>query len=139
VFISVPQWNTNIAYWVREHSIERKVVVAVKPWTYPECNKDEKRAAETDVPYRTCYRACAGGPFTILPNSETLEVRNLQSKKTQVIAAWDNDGIVNTASMLWPNGEKTLLVDADHMDIVGHYKRVAASEGSSREFLLTIF
>lgn len=50
------------------------------------------------------------------------------------IALGDDDGIVNTASMLWPNQEETMLVDGDHMDIVGHYKRVPAIKGSGRVF-----
>ena len=36
---------------------------------------------------------------------------------------WDNDGIVNTLSMLWPKGPN-VLVAGDHLDIVGHYKPV---------------
>jgi hypothetical protein len=106
----------------------------LKPWTYPECNKDRERAAKTDIPYRICYRACAGGPFEYPPNSDTLVVKGVGSKKPRKIALWDNDGIVNTASMLWPNQEETMLVDGDHMDIVGHYKRVPAIKGSGREF-----
>jgi len=106
----------------------------LKPWTYPEFNKDKKRAAETDAFYRMCYRACAGGPFKCPPHSDTLVVRGLRSGEPREIAAWDNDGIVNTASMLWPNQEETLLVDGDHMDVVGHYKRVRAIQGSDREF-----
>ena len=43
------------------------------------------------------------------------------------IELWDNDGIVNTASMLWPKGE-TVLVPADHLDIVGHYKLVKVAQ-----------
>jgi triacylglycerol lipase len=34
-----------------------------------------------------------------------------------------NDGIVNTASMLWKHGGWTRLVLADHGDIIGHYRR----------------
>jgi triacylglycerol lipase len=61
-------------------------------------------------------------------------IKNLQSEEPREIALWENDGIVNTASMMWPDQEETLLVDGDHMDIVGHYKRVAAVKGSGREF-----
>jgi hypothetical protein len=43
------------------------------------------------------------------------------------IAIWDTDGIVNTASMIWqnpkPHAEDIVLVNADHIDIVGHYKK----------------
>lgn len=106
----------------------------LKPQTCPEFNKDEKRAAKTDAPYRMCYRACAGGPFNYPPSSDTRVAKGLRSEKSRRIALWDNDGIVNTASMLWPNQEETLLVKGDHMDIVGHYTRVPALKGSAREF-----
>jgi hypothetical protein len=39
------------------------------------------------------------------------------------VELWDNDGIVNTASMFWPRGE-IVLVAADHLDVVGHYRLV---------------
>jgi len=106
----------------------------LKPWTYPEFNKETKRSARTDATYRICYRACAGGPFKYPPDSEGLGLEALHSEKERKIAMWDNDGIVNTASMLWPNLEKTVLVESDHMDIVGHYQRVRAANGSGREF-----
>ena len=41
------------------------------------------------------------------------------------LEVWDNDGIVNTASMFWPKG-KIVLVQGDHLDIVGHYQLVKA-------------
>ena len=54
---------------------------------------------------------------------------------SQDIELWDSDGIVNTLSMLWPHSQETLLVRADHMDIVGHYRRVAANhEESPRKY-----
>jgi triacylglycerol lipase len=106
----------------------------LKPWTYPECNNDSERAAKTDVPYRVCYRACAGGPFTCPPHSGRLVAKGAQSGKLREIEVWENDGIVNTASMLWPNWRDTVLVEGDHMDIVGHYERVCAIDGRGREF-----
>lgn len=108
--------------------------VLLKPWTYPECYKDNKRAAKTDCPYRACYRACAGGPFDYPAHSEKVAVKGAQSRKSREIEVWENDGIVNTASMLWPNGGDTVLVDGDHMDIVGHYERVRSIDGRGREF-----
>jgi triacylglycerol lipase len=123
----------NNPFHFREDPVPRWELL--KPWTYPECNKDKKQAAETDVPYRICYRACAGGPFAYTPpDASKLVIKNLQSEEPREIALWENDGIVNTASMMWPDQEETLLVDGDHMDIVGHYKRVAAVKGSGREF-----
>jgi len=106
-----------------------------KPSTWP----NERRSADADqmdISYLLTYRACAGGPFEIPPSVATparnigklnlslfeaarLEPSGPNSK--QGLAIWDNDGIVNTASMLWPNLEATRLVAADHLDIVGHY------------------
>src|SRR5208337_2704593 len=72
--------------------------------------------------YRLCYRACAGGPFR-WPALAGEVTRVLGPAPPEPIELWDNDAIVNTTSMLWPKGE-TLLVLADHLDIVGHYELV---------------
>lgn len=34
--------------------------------------------------------------------------------------------------MLWPDGERTVLVPGDHVDIVGHYKLLAAIPNGRR-------
>ena len=75
-------------------------------------------SAGTDLSYRFTYRACAGGPLA-WPNHPGKVTRVLGPPPPQPIELWDNDGIVNTASMLWPRGEITLVL-ADHLDIVGH-------------------
>ena len=102
-----------------------------KPCTYPEISKDNALSAGTDCMYRACYRACAGGPFD--PPKESREVAKQVSPK-QPIEVWDNDGIVNTLSMFWRPGEN-VLVHADHMDIVGQYRRMPAPPGSGRKYL----
>ena len=105
--------------------------------TYPECTQSEVPSPRTDIVYRCFYRACAGGPFT-LPDLDNLPKPQpfvVASQRQRPIELWDNDGIVNTASMLWPNGDDTLLVEGDHMDVVGHYKLVPASrEESGRKY-----
>jgi triacylglycerol lipase len=112
-----------------------------EPWTYPELTTGSGSGAETDITYRTCYRACAGGPFDHrsavpmpkgLGRSEQHRIELLTNG--QGIELWDNDGIVNTASMLWPDGENTALVAADHLDIVGHYQLVEAIPGGGRRY-----
>ncbi len=86
-------------------------------------------SAGTDISYRFCYRACAGGPLK-WPKLAGKVTRVLEPLPPQPIELWDNDGIVNTVSMLWPTGE-TVLVQADHLDIVGHYRlRPAQPAGS---------
>jgi len=103
-----------------------------KPWTYPEITKDAALSAGTDIVYRTCYRACAGGPFQqpVLSGKVT---RRLRGAPQHSIEVWDNDGIVNTMSMLWPTGEN-VLVPGDHMDIVGQYKPIKAERGGGRKY-----
>lgn len=100
-----------------------------KPWTYPEFSKDRAWSAGTDIVYRTCYRACAGGPFE-QPVTSRKVTRWL---KEHGVELWDNDGIVNTMSMPWPTGEN-VLIRADHMDIVGQYKLVKAEPGGGRKY-----
>ncbi len=91
-----------------------------KPWTGLAILRP---ARKIDIVYRACYRACAGGPFSAPSGSAALGK----------LESWDNDGIVNTASMYWPMGENT-LVDGDHMDIVGHFEAVGAPRGCCRRF-----
>lgn len=102
------------------------------PFTYPELTKDRELSRDTDLIYRACYRACAGGPFEMPPQSVRVDRCVGPSAHTK-IQVWDNDGIVNTASMLWPRGEN-VLVECDHMDIVGHYRAIDADAGDARTF-----
>jgi triacylglycerol lipase len=108
------------------------------PWSYPEVAKDDTLAAGTDVAYRVGYRACAGGPFSQPAPNGAAVPRHLKSQQRQIslwhksarMELWDNDGIVNTASMFWPDPRETVLVLGDHMDIVGHYKLVEVDQPS---------
>jgi triacylglycerol lipase len=75
------------------------------------------RSANTDWVYRFAYAATAAGVFAIPPDNDKV----LDDGTPRRIETWENDGIVNTGSMLWPNGEATHLVHGDHGDIIGHY------------------
>ena len=104
-----------------------------------------------DISYLLTYRACAGGPFTV-PESVEMPAGNIDKLNPslleltklgrcgptsgQGLADWDNDGIVNTASMLWPDLQETRLVAADHLDIVGHYvlRKTVPSDASGRRY-----
>jgi len=72
---------------------------------------------ESDVAYRLSYRICAEGPFVARSLAPLHEPGSPQPVELE---AWQNDGIVNTASMAWSIGENVLL-HADHGDIIGHY------------------
>jgi hypothetical protein len=84
----------------------------------------------SDAPYRLVHAACASGPFRLVEQYAT----DFVTRQRERIAAADNDGIVNTGSMLWPNGEATLLVQADHGDIIGHFEegRAVGSQAELR-------
>lgn len=91
----------------------------LNPLIYPECTQREGPAPDTDIVYRRFYRACAGGPFQYPKRKNVPAPRpfGAAAKPERPLELWDNDGIVNTASMLWPNGKDTLPVKADHMDM----------------------
>jgi triacylglycerol lipase len=106
-----------------------------RPWSPFGWREPEALGAQhdTDPFYRLSYRACAGGPFECSPDiAQPPEL--VDGTPVEAIEAWDNDGIVNTASMLWPHGEATRLIRCDHADIIGHFELVAAPEGSGRAF-----
>ena len=77
-----------------------------------------------DIVYRIAYEACATGPFASpqpIAARWLKALRPVDKPETYAPRAWENDGVVNTASMLWPNGSDTLLVPGDHADIIGHF------------------
>jgi hypothetical protein len=82
--------------------------------------------------YRLAYLICSDGPFRA-PRDAT--VNQFGTLEPVALKSWHNDGIVNTASMLWPKGE-TLLVHADHGDIIGHFafREVDPSRRGGRKY-----
>ena len=94
------------------------------PGPYIDLIKSFWRKAKNDLSYELCYRACAGGPFR-LPKKPAHISRVLGLSPPLPLEAWDNDGIVNTVSMFWPKGDNVLVM-ADHLDVVGHYRLVRA-------------
>lgn len=89
------------------------------PCDYVQLLGTSERNSKTDIGYRLCYRACAGGPLKVADPGHYSWV--LGPDAPVPLEVWDNDGIVNTISMLWPAKDATtVLVQADHLDIVGH-------------------
>lgn len=107
------------------------------PETWPNHNLVKDAHATTDISYLSAYRACAGGPFNYPPSYPAMAYLDTDLDNSlyepdhlgpggewgagERIEVWDNDGIVNTSSMLWPNGADTRLIAGDHGDIIGHY------------------
>jgi triacylglycerol lipase len=106
----------------------------LKPTTYPALTPQTPDARGMDFVYRACYRACAGGPFAPDGGGAQAVATSLGTRQARAIEVWDNDGIVNTASMLWPDGDRTLLVEGDHGDIIGHHRLVRATQPSPRAY-----
>lgn len=122
----------------RPYRFEPGEVVAawdvLRPSTSPWSRLAEGARERTDVAYLCGYRACAGGPFGVAAPAGALAARGLGTPERRPVELWDNDGIVNTASMLWPDGEETRLVDGDHGDVIGHYRLVEAAEEPLRRY-----
>jgi hypothetical protein len=75
-----------------------------------------------DTTYVAGFLACASGGFSANTGDRRLKDIHNGGGISRYIEQWENDGIVNTASMLWPNEAETFLVHGDHADIIGHYK-----------------
>ncbi len=102
----------------------------VAHWSTMPWNRLAEGAKErADAAYLLAYRACAGGPLASAGPPGPAAATALGTGERRALELWDNDGIVNTASMLWPNGEETRLVDGDHGDVIGHYRLVESIEG----------
>jgi hypothetical protein len=67
----------------------------INPLTYPDLTRRADPAPDTDIVYRVCYRACAGGPFTAPADQPDPKAFLVKAKTLPNIELWDNDGIVN--------------------------------------------
>jgi len=104
---------------------EPRNTTSASSWALLKASRNRRGARPTDEIFRMAYAACAAGPFDrgSPVTARWLEgMRPKDAPERYAPETWDNDGIVNTASMLWPNGEDTLLVPGDHADIIGHFK-----------------
>jgi len=131
----VESLDKDVEIWTRR-KIEVRSYATMAPPTLPTDELDRDRSqrslpailqamhadvGNTDAVFRTAFAACAGGPFraSAQPSLTWLGGKPHGSP----LEDWQNDGIVNTASMLLPVG-KTFLVSGDHADIIGHFTQV---------------
>jgi len=105
-----------------------------KPWrltwppSYP-CFSHDDHAADTDLIYWSAYRACCAGPFRSPKQQPMLRLVDGGEVVETPLESWENDAVVNSASMLWQSGDN-FLVTADHADIIGHHTRRECLPGS---------
>jgi hypothetical protein len=73
--------------------------------------------ADRTLPFERPDGLAPGGRCGLEPDAPMFQ--------TADVSEWDNDGIVNTLSMLWPHDPRRefrhVLVNADHGDVIGHY------------------
>ncbi|WP_437532463.1 hypothetical protein WME79_04705 [Sorangium sp. So ce726] len=53
--------------------------------------------------------------------------------RTESLTPEMNDGIVNCVSMVYPDTKRSFLVDADHADVMGHYRFIAPEDGDGAD------
>jgi triacylglycerol lipase len=111
---------------------DRRALTLADPRTWAEFRLRPGARQQMDFAYRWCYRACAAGSFVAPEGQRTATVFGTTTQRE--LQDWENDGIVNTASMLWPDGAETQLVKGDHGDIIGHYRRIGDSAKPGRRF-----
>lgn len=111
---------------------DRRALTLADPRTWAEFKLRPGARQQMDAAYRWSYRACAAGSFVAPEGQRTATVFGTTTRRE--LEDWENDGIVNTASMLWPNGAETQLVKGDHGDIIGHYRRIGGSAKPGRRF-----
>lgn len=71
--------------------------------------------------YAALYAVAARSRETLLPALRPHQEHSLRTHFGDVPAPSDNDGIVPTRSQVW--GEVIDAVDADHLDLIGHFGR----------------
>jgi pimeloyl-ACP methyl ester carboxylesterase len=67
---------------------------------------------------------CQRPQSSLYPHAETVDLDRLLGGKPVTVDREANDGIVNSISMIWPDHQRTWIVEADHGDIIGHYPQV---------------
>lgn len=62
------------------------------------------------------------------------EVAPLANGAAQTFAPAENDGIVNSLSMVWPEANRSQWVEADHADVIGHYRSCEPEGSHGRQY-----
>ncbi len=95
--------------------------------------------ADDTLPFRRPPSLAVGGTCPLEPQRPPFSTATNLSER-------DNDGIVNTLSMLWPTDPRRqythYLINADHADIIGHYQgkpEPAPSNGGRHHAAYDIF
>lgn len=94
-----------------------------------------KRPKETEGArglYKLVYALNARRPSPELGQAQAIPWLLEPQEAPRRLMPSDNDGIVNSVSMVWPDAESSFLVEADHADVIGHFDYVPPPPGASQ-------
>ncbi|MCI0571241.1 MAG: hypothetical protein L0Y66_10850 [Myxococcaceae bacterium] len=77
--------------------------------------------------YGLLHRLTAHNPPWQLGGPVTLR-RMLMPGQKRALRLADNDGLVNSVSMVWPDASSSFVVEADHADVIGHFTSLGPAE-----------
>ncbi|MFY0526359.1 esterase/lipase family protein [Archangium gephyra] len=72
--------------------------------------------------FKFVYGLTSRGPTPELGQARSIPWLGESKQGTRMLTPSDNDGIVNSVSMVWPDAESSFLVEADHADVIGHFR-----------------
>jgi hypothetical protein len=91
-----------------------------------------------EVAHAMCSDAKLAFPRPLGLAPQLSRFRGGESVASSALSPRDNDGVVNTLSMLWPydpenpDQHSITLVESDHGDIIGHYQRRVAKDAPKK-------
>ncbi|WNG54215.1 hypothetical protein F0U59_04995 [Archangium gephyra] len=84
--------------------------------------------------YKLAYAMNARRPCAELGQAESIPWLLEPEQEARRLTPSDNDGIVNSVSMVWPDAQSSFLVDADHADVIGHFRYVEPPPGMALRY-----
>ena len=96
----------------RKHAIHCGSIVTVA----------KRPAANARGLYKRVYGMNARHPCRELGQAQSIPWLLEPEREARRLTPSDNDGIVNSVSMVWPDAESSFLVEADHADVIGHFR-----------------
>ncbi|MDI1483408.1 hypothetical protein [Polyangium sp. y55x31] len=79
--------------------------------------------------YELCYALTSLDGSNRIASRASVRIPKLfEPNETMLLRPSDNDGIVNSISMIWPYEEASFAVEGDHGDVMGHFRSPSADE-----------
>ncbi|MFE8604949.1 esterase/lipase family protein [Archangium violaceum] len=82
----------------------------------------KRPAASARGLYKLVYGMNARRPCAELGRAQAVPWLLEPEREARRLTLPENDGIVNSVSMVWPDAQSSFLVEADHADVIGHFR-----------------